>query len=324
VAATGSDIVGDVRIVLCCATARGVAFLDRLAQLAPEAELTVVSFPEQAHEPRFLAELQARAAAAGAVLVEKRRLVLADLEAARGSSAFDLLFAVSWRYLVPPEVFRQARLGAFVLHDSLLPGYRGFAPTVWAIANGEKRTGATLCRMEEAVDSGEIIDQAVVPIGPEETIAEVLPRVTATYLEILARTLPQLLAGSAAGQAQDESQATYCCARRPEDNEIDWLAGTDRIHDLIRAVTHPYPGAYTELDGRRLRVWSARRIAGAPRYVGGVPGRIVAKRPGEGSVVLTANGALLLERVQLDGEAECAADEILSPPFTTLGRGGRP
>jgi methionyl-tRNA formyltransferase len=307
-----------VRILLCCATRRGLAFLDRLSALVPEAELAVASFPERDHEPRFLAGIRTGAEARGARFLERRRLTREDLETLWPEGAFDLLLAVSWRYLIPPEVFRRARLGAFLFHDSLLPAYRGFSPTVWSMVNGEPKTGVTLCRMEEAVDSGEVLDQRAVTIDPDETIAQVMERVTETYLEILEGRLPELLAGRATGWPQDPALATYCCPRLPEDNRIDWTAASRRIHDLIRAVTHPYPGAYTSLDGERLRVWAARRVSGPDRYIGAVPGRVVAASPGEGSIVLTGDGALRVTRIQLGNEPECDAESLLVP-FVTLG-----
>ena len=297
-------------IAVLCATRRGIRFVDRLAQLAPDAHLTVFSFREEPHEPPFFDELRTLVETHGQFF-EARKVGSEKWNAFWHATPPDLMFMVSWRYLVPPAVYERARLGAYVFHDSLLPEYRGFSPTVWAILNGEDHTGVTLFEIAEGVDNGPIIAQRRIPIGPDDSIAEVLPRVTDAYLELLTEQLPALLAGTAPRKAQDHSQATYTCRRLPEDNQIDWSRPAAEIHDLIRAVTAPYPGAYTTLGGKPLRVWSAWRMPNYSRFVGVVPGRVVEVLPGVGSVVLTGAGTLLLKDVQLaDGPRQNAADVL--------------
>lgn len=304
---------------LLCAAHRGYLFLERLSELLPHAELTVVSFREEPWEPPFLDDIAALAAARGARFFEAKHVGADPVRAFWDSTPVDLAFAVSWRYIVPSHVFRRPRLGTFVFHDSLLPEYRGFSPTVWAIINGEDHTGVTLFEMSEEVDAGDIVAQERVPIGPDEPIGVVLERVTATYLRLLEQHLGALLTGRAPRRPQDHARATYTCKRLPEDNRIDWTAPARRIYDLIRAVGPPYPGAYTSLAGQRLTVWGARGGAASRRYVGAVPGRVVGVRPGEGSVVLTGTEPLLLTSVQLEsGPATCAAD-VLNRVGSTLG-----
>lgn len=305
------------RIALLCATRRGARFLERLVALAPHAELTVVSFPEEPGEPPFLADIRALAARHGARFAETRQ-VGSVRHAALWEPAPDVLIAVSWRYMVPPQVYERARHGAYVFHDSLLPAYRGFAPTVWAVANGEDHTGVTLFEMTEAVDSGAIVDQRPIPIGPDDTIAEVMERVTSVYLTLLDANLAFLLDGSAARRAQDHSLATYTCKRVAADGRIDWSASSRAIHNLVRAHTRPYWGAFTSLDGRECRIWEARVVIDPPVYVGRVPGRVVEVRAGTGVTVLTGDGALLVKTVQLDGDP-VAASEVLRPVGLTLG-----
>ncbi len=306
------------RVALLCATRRGLLVLRRLVELLPDADLLVFSFREEPGEPPFLDEIRDCATAAGARFHETRNVGSTALAGLWESEPVDLLLAVSWRYMVPPRVYERARRGAFVFHDSLLPTYRGFAPTVWAIVNGEAQTGVTLFHMVEGVDAGDIVDQQSVPIGPHDTIAELLERVTAVYVELLGRNLHALLDGTAPRRPQPHELATYTCRRSAEDNRIDWRAPTRATYDLVRAVTRPYPGAFTTLDGRRLRVWDARPARDGQRYVGRVPGRVVAVED-EGVVVLTGDGALLLREVQLDDEAPQRAAALLKPPSTTLG-----
>lgn len=308
-----------MRVVLLCATARGRAVLEHLAARVQGHDLVVVSFREQPVEPPFLEDIRRLGERVGARFFEARDV--ARIEELR--SGVDLLLAVSWRYLVPPEVFTRARLGAFVMHDSLLPAYRGFSPTVWALINGEQEVGATLFAMADEVDSGDIVDQRRVPVGPDDTIAAVMDRVTGAYLDLVEANLDALLAGTAARRPQDHGKATYTCKRQSADNQIRWEESTSRIHNLIRAVTRPYEGAFTFLEGRRLRIWAAEP-AGGPPYVGRVPGRVVQVLPGRGSVVLTGDGALFLTRVQLEGQAEACAADVLGSLNITLGSARSP
>jgi methionyl-tRNA formyltransferase len=309
-----------MRIALLGATRRGHLFLEKLASLAPDAELLVFSFREEPWEPPFLDDLRALTLARGGQFFEAKQLGSPRWTPVWESAPVDLMLVVSWRYMLPPTVFRRPRLGTFVFHDSLLPEYRGFAPTVWALLNGEDHTGVTLFEIAESVDSGDVVDQQRVPIGPDDAIGVVLERVTEAYLQLLERNLGALLSGQAARRSQDEARATYTCKRLPEDNAIDWSAPTERIFNLIRAVSAPYPGAYTTLQGERLRVWAARRLVPERRYVGRVPGRVAEVRQGEGAVVLTGDGALLLTQVQRDGGPVVGAAEILNSPAQTLGR----
>jgi methionyl-tRNA formyltransferase len=309
-----------MHIVLLCATRRGYLFLKRLIELLPRVDLTVFSFREEPWEPPFLEDIRELTLASGGQFFESRQVASQRWSWFWESTKVDLMFLVNWRYIIPSSVYLRPRLGTFAFHDSLLPEYRGFSPTVWAIINGEDHTGVTLFKINDEVDAGDIVDQERVPIGPDDTIAVVMERVTQTYLDLLERNLDDLIKGTARLYPQDHSRATYTCKRLPEDNQIDWTASSESIYNLIRAVSAPYPGAYTYLSGRKMRVWSARRVTNVPRYVGRVPGRVIEVRPGEGAVVLTGDGALLLTQVQMEGgQIVCAAD-VLNSLSLTLGR----
>lgn len=303
-----------MRIALLCATARGLQVLDRLIALAPDDDLVVCSFREEGGEPLFFDALRERAAAAGAHFYETRDVSRLGDQWADG---VDLLLATNWRSLVPRAVFESVRRGAYVIHDSVLPAYRGFSPTVWAMVNREREVGATLFAMSEDMDAGDIVDQRRIPLSDEARIGSVIEQVTAAYLELLEKNLPALRTGAARLTAQDHSRATYTCRRLAEDNLIPWDAPTERIYALIRAVTRPYPGAFTWLRNRKLIVWDAQRVDPKP-YAGRIPGRIVQILPGSGTVVLTGNGALLLTEVQLEGDQPRRAPEILTGLGMTL------
>lgn len=306
-----------MRIVLLCATRRGYRVLERLIALQPDAELIVFSFREVAHEPPFLDDIKRLAESHGATFYEARQVGAARWREFWVSTPVDLLLTVSWRYMIPPDIFQLPKRGAFVFHDSLLPAYRGFAPTVWAILNGETQTGVSLFEIAEDVDSGDLVAQQAVSIGADETIAEVMEKVTQAYLDVLTEYLPALLDGSAPRTPQDETRATYTCKRLPDDNLIDWTAPTDVIYNLIRGTTNPYPGAFTTLSGRKLIIWAAQRVAYRP-YVGRIAGRVIDVRPGVGTVVLTGDGALLLTQVQWEDEPPVTADAILNSLSCTL------
>lgn len=312
-----------MRIALMCATQRGYLFLKKLLQLAPDTEIIVFSFREVAWEPPFVDDIRTLAESNGCQFIEARSVASKQLAEFWDSTPIDLLISVSWRYLIPRHIYERAKLGAFVFHDSLLPVYRGFAPTVWAIINGEDHSGVTLFEMAEEVDAGDIVAQRRVPIGEDETIADVMERVTQTYLDLLEENLPNLLTGNAPRTAQDHSLATFTCKWTPEDSEIDWAQSTERIYNLIRASTKPYPGAFTTFKGQKLTIWKAERVSDTRPYVSQVPGRVVEIYPGKGTMVLTGDGRIMLTEAQLgNGEVVCA-DAILKSVNDTLGRESR-
>jgi methionyl-tRNA formyltransferase len=170
----------------------------------------------------------------------------------------DFIFSFYYRRMLPLEWLALARRGAFNLHGSLLPKYRGRAPVNWAVLMGERETGATLHEMVAKPDAGRIVDQQSVPIGEDDTAAEVFARVTAAAETVLKRSLLQLVAGTAVLKEQDLSQGSYFGARRPEDGRIDWTRSAREIHNLVRAVAPPYPGAFTD----KMRIHRSRMEPG--------------------------------------------------------------
>jgi methionyl-tRNA formyltransferase len=198
--------------------------------------------------------------------------------------------------MIGTDILALAPLGAYNMHGSLLPKYRGRAPVNWAVLNGETETGATLHVMVKRADAGDIVDQERVPIGPTDTARDVFARVTGAARAVLARQIDNLLAGRAPRRPQDETQATYFGGRKPDDGRIDWSRPARRVFDLIRAVTHPYPGAFSEVDGRRLYVWWAAPNASRR----GRPGEVVATAP---LTVACGEGALEVTEWQWHGDA---------------------
>ena len=166
----------------------------------------------------------------------------------------DFLFSFYYRNMLNRDMLAAAPRGAFNMHGSLLPKYRGRVPVNWAVIRGERETGATLHEMVAKPDAGRIVDQQAVPILPNDTAVEVFNKVTVAAEMVLDRSLPGLANGSAKLRTQNLAQGSYFGGRRPEDGLIDWSMGARQIHDLVRGVAPPYPGAFTEVDGKRLRI----------------------------------------------------------------------
>lgn len=210
----------------------------------------------------------------------------------------DLILSVYYRHMISPRILALPRLGAFNLHGSLLPKYRGRAPINWAVLHGEPRIGMTLHRMVKAPDAGAIVDQEGVDLGPRDTAEQAFRKVLPCARRVLARQIDALLAGTARETPQDEAQATYFGGRKPEDGRIAWTQSSARIFNLIRAVTDPYPGAFTEVDGARLMVWWAEPDSPATRGRRGAPGEVLSVAP---LVVATGNGAIELTKTEWHG-----------------------
>jgi methionyl-tRNA formyltransferase len=306
-----------MRVVLMCATRRGFKCLEKLVTLLPDATLTVFSFPEEPWEPPYLEDVKRLTHEHGNQFIEARDVAQDRLSSFWEHTKVDLMIAVNWPHFIPALIYVRADLGAFAFHDSLLPKYRGYSPTVWSMINGEAFAGVTLFHMVEEKDAGDIVDQLPVPIHKDSTISYIMEQVTEKYLQLLERNMSKLLSGNAPRIPQMHSEATYTCKRLPDDNKINWNSPTSDIYNLIRATTFPYSGAFTILEKHKLRIWSASLYPQSP-YVGSIPGRVVQVFPGEGSVVLTQDGALYLRDVQFEGkEIRCAAD-ILNNVSLTL------
>jgi methionyl-tRNA formyltransferase len=178
----------------------------------------------------------------------------------------DFLFSFYYRRMLGAALLAVPPRGALNMHGSLLPKYRGRAPVNWAVLAGERETGATLHYMTIKPDGGDIVAQAAVPILPDDSAREVFDKVTVMAEVMLDRVLPSLVAGNAPRTPQDLSRGSYFGGRRPEDGIIDWNSDATTIHNLVRAVAPPFPGAHTEIGGMPARILRTRMAdAGAPR-----------------------------------------------------------
>jgi methionyl-tRNA formyltransferase len=174
----------------------------------------------------------------------------------------DFIFSFYYRSLLGEGVLGCARRAALNMHGSLLPKYRGRAPVNWAILNGERETGATLHHMVAKADAGDIVDQQAVPILGDDTARDVMDKVTVAAEMVLARSLPRLAAGTATRTPQQLSDGQYFGRRTPEDGRIDWNWPAARIHNLVRAVAPPYPGAFGDIAGERWLIGRTQLVHG--------------------------------------------------------------
>ena len=221
----------------------------------------------------------------------------------------ELILSVYYRNMISSKILALPRLGAFNLHGSLLPKYRGRAPINWAVLHGEPRMGMTLHRMVKEPDAGAIVDQEGVDIGPRDSAEVAFRKVMPCGRRVIERQIDALLSGTAKEAPQDESQATYFGGRKPENGRIDWTQTSLQIFNLIRAVTDPYPGAFVDVGSARLMVWWAEPKSIATQGRRGRPGELLSIDP---LVVATGDGALELTRAEWKG----AEDE----PTLRVGR----
>ena len=215
----------------------------------------------------------------------------------------DVAFCVGWTQLLGREILDTPRLGCLGFHASLLPYYRGRAPVNWALINGETVTGNTLMLLDEGVDTGDIVAQRAIPITDTDTCATVYDKVAESELDMLDEVLPMIHVGAMPRRAQDHDRATVVGRRRASDGVIDWGRSTTQLDRWVRALTHPYPGAFTTLGGSQLFIWAAHPAADVPaRFL--APGRLRFDSVGNRLLAGTGDGALVLDVVQYDGAEE--------------------
>ena len=223
--------------------------------------------------------------------------------------AADIVFVCGWYALIPPEVLCTGRFVG--IHNSLLPRYRGGAPLVWALINGDRTVGSSLFAIGEGMDDGAVFGQVKVEAGPNDHVAEIAERIERAWIERLPALWRDIVTGTAPGNAQDPADATYCAQRRPEDGRIDWHWPARRIHDFVRAQSAPYPGAFTEGPSGRICIWQTEPFD-APAFA--TPGQIV-MRSAHGPVIGCGDrSALAIVRASDD-----AGEEALGTLFPDYG-----
>lgn len=299
-----------LRIVFCGTPQFAVPTLRRLLS---EREFEVLAAVTQPDRPRgrghevAASPVKKAALAAGVRVLQPERIKSEEAERELRGFSPDAIVIIAYGQIIPAGLLTIPRLGWINLHGSLLPKYRGAAPIQWAIANGETRSGLTTMRIDAGLDTGEILLQREMEIGPDETAPELAERIAEEGASLMAETLRKLAAGEVTPRAQDASRASHAPLLRKEDGRIDWKQPASAIYDRMRGFA-PWPGAYTTFRGQTCHVWG-KPVAG--QATPGTPGVI---RGEEGGVWAACGGSswLEVEFVQLEGRRRISGREFLS------------
>jgi methionyl-tRNA formyltransferase len=222
----------------------------------------VVTHEADPKENAWFADVGATAAEYAIPVLRPESIAQAGIERTMSQLRPDFIFSFYCRSMIRDSVLKCARRAALNMHGSLLPKYRGRAPVNWAILHGERETGATLHHMVAKADAGDIVDQQAVPILGDDTARDVMGKVTVAAEMVLDRMLPRLAAGTAPRKPQRLSDGGYFGRRALEDGRIEWHWPAARIHNLVRAVAPPYPGAFGDVSGVRWIIERTQLVAG--------------------------------------------------------------
>ncbi|WP_433757288.1 methionyl-tRNA formyltransferase [Nocardia sp. CA-135398] len=226
----------------------------------------------------------------------------------------DVIVVNSWYTWMPAELYNLPPHGTLNLHDSLLPKFTGFSPVLWALISGESETGLTVHRMDQGLDTGDILVQRSLPIGPTDTGAELVLRGMELIPGALREALHALESGTAQWQPQRKSERTYFHKRSERDSRIDWTWSAVDLERFVRALSEPYPRAFTYYRGERIEVFEA--AVSEARY-GGTPGRVIVQEGG-GAVVCGSeahrgrNRGLVVTRIRTEDGTEHSAAEFFT------------
>jgi methionyl-tRNA formyltransferase len=286
-----------MRAVVCAYGEIGAASLETLLELGVDVPL-VVTHDDAPGERIWFRSVRELAHRAGVRAIAPADVNATEPLAIVAQAAPDFLFSFYFRHMLKRPVLALAKRGALNLHGSLLPRYRGRAPVNWVLVEGETETGLTLHYMDEKPDHGDVVAQRAVAVERDDSALSLTRKLAVAARDLLRDAVPQLAAGTAPRIAQDHSRSTYFGGRRPADGAIDWGAPAERVRNLIRAVSDPWPGATTKLRSRMLSIWWAEI---APLDAPRAPGELFFGAGGT-PCVATGDGALALVRVGWAGE----------------------
>jgi methionyl-tRNA formyltransferase len=229
----------------------GVGCIKALLDAGIQIEL-VVTHADDPRETIWFGSVAALCQERGIPHVQPEVSGLLDLLPQFQKIAPDYIFSFYYRHMIASDILAVARIAALNMHGSLLPKYRGRAPVNWAILHGETETGASLHIMEAKPDAGDIVGQVAVPIDPDEDATAVFAKVSNAAVQVMQAALPELLQGRVPRSPNVLANGSYFGGRKPEDGRIHWNQSAKQVHDLIRAVAPPYPGAFTDWQGARM------------------------------------------------------------------------
>ena len=293
-------------------TQRGLKLIEELISISYPPQFSVILKEDDHEEIKCYDEISELMKSVNINYSVKKKLVKEDYDLIKNSD-LDFLLIFGWRTLIDPAVNDYLKFGSVAVHHSLLPLYRGFAPMQWAIINGEKETGVTLFLISDGeVDSGKIIMQKRIPVLPEDYALDVYEKTTKCTIDVCLEFFENYKSDKIKLTDQDESKATYCCKRTPEDGKIDWTKDSSEIYNLIRALAYPFTGAFCNFGDTRFHIRKAvQGESNNKKFTGIIPGRVV-KISNEGIEVLCGNGTILIK------EWENKSTGIVNCPSETL------
>lgn len=255
----------------------------------------------------------------GVRVIQPAKVRTPDFAAELHAVGADVGVVVAYGRILPRAVLDAPRLGCVNVHASLLPKLRGAAPIQWSIIQGEATTGVCLMQMDEGMDTGPVLARRELAIDPHETAGALGARLAALGAELLREELPRLVRGELQAVPQDHARATHAPMLDKEHGRIAWGEPARRVHDLVRG-TSPWPGAFTFLDGQRVRIHATRVLSDAPHEPHGkAPGTIV-RADAHGIDVACGRGVLAIDALQMDGKRRVTAQQFCAGHPGLTGR----
>jgi methionyl-tRNA formyltransferase len=239
-----------------------------------------------------------RALALGLEVYQPTKVRNGELRAWLAERDVDVALVVAYGRILPGDVLRTPKKGCVNVHASLLPKYRGAAPITWAVVNGEAETGITLMNMDEGMDTGDMLEKLVTPIGPDETAGELSERLSALGALAVRKGLPKVVAGGYVPEPQDHARASAAPLLTKRDGLVDFTKPALAVHNHVRGMA-PWPGAFTYADGKVVKVLETRMSDA--RKAGALPGEVIVADK-SGVLVACGEGTIELLRVQLEGK----------------------
>jgi methionyl-tRNA formyltransferase len=220
----------------------------------------------------------------------------------------DLALVVAYGKILPADVLSAPRRGCLNVHGSLLPRWRGAAPIQWAIVSGDEQTGVCLMQMDVGMDTGPVLARRLTPISENETAGELFARLSILSASLVREELPRFMRGELTPESQPSEGVTHARMVQKSDGALDFAVSAQAVHDRARGF-YPWPGAYTALAGRRIKVHRMRVVARSGKH--GAPGAVVATGH-DGIVIACGEGAVRIEELQLDGKKRVTAQAFLA------------
>jgi len=309
--------LGNLRIIYMGNGKRGVMCLKELLDAGKNIVLVVVH-PEgyDKHATRWDETVKSTAQSHDLPIFAPEKINTKESIAALREYHPELIILGGYGQIIRRGVLDIPEHGILNLHGGPLPRYRGSSPINWSIINGETRSACTVIFVDKGIDTGDIAAQQEFAIGPDDTALTIQKRTFEIFPKLLLQVVDDIENGTVTRTPQDESQAFYYHKRTPRDGKLDWNSMTARqVHDMVRALTHPYPGTFTFFRGKKLFIWKASLLE---QDIRGVPGRVCFRRKG-GVIVIAGDRGLLIETVQEEGKEEMNARDYFTKTGVDLG-----